>query len=56
MANNCSSSISNISTRIYVLILDVIAGLAGMAHGIFEILQVNNSTKAILVRMGSFTI
>jgi hypothetical protein len=54
--NNHSSSFSNISTRVYVLILGILAGLAGMAHGIFEILQGNKPTEDILVRIGAYTI
>lgn len=54
--NNLSSSFLNFSTRIYVLILGIIAGLAGMAHGIFEILQGNKSTEDILARIGAYTI
>lgn len=54
--NNPSSSFSNFSTRIYVLILGIIAGLAGMAHGIFEISQGNKPTEDILVRIGAYTI
>jgi hypothetical protein len=47
---------TNNSTRIYVLILGIVIGLGGMAHGIFEALLGNKPTVDILERIGAFTI
>jgi hypothetical protein len=56
LENNRSPLISNISTRIYVRIVGTMAGLAGLAHGVFEILQGNKPTVDILLRIGAYTI
>jgi hypothetical protein len=46
----------NISTRIYVAILGTLAVLAGMAHGVFEILQGPVPTTDILTRIGAYSV
>jgi hypothetical protein len=53
---NPSYRINNHSTRIYSILLGVLAGGAGLAHGIFEIMRGNASAVDILERIGAFTI
>ena len=45
----------NISTRIYVIILGTLAGVGGLLHGVFEMLQGNVPPTDILPRIGAFT-
>lgn len=47
----------NRSTHAYVVLLGTVIGLAGAAHGLFEILQGNRSTRGKLLReIGAFTL
>ena len=46
----------NASTRIYVVILGIFAGLGGILHGVYEILQGNKPPVDILLRIGAFTV
>jgi hypothetical protein len=46
----------NISTRTYVLILGTLTVLAGMAHGVFELLQGTALTTDILTRIGAYSV
>jgi len=50
------SSFFNASTRTYSVILGSLAGLAAMAHGVFELLQGNASDYDILARIGAYSI
>jgi hypothetical protein len=47
---------TNKSTSIYVLILGILIGLGGMAHGIFDTFQGNKPTSDILKRIGAFSL
>src|SRR5208283_1859514 len=45
----------NISTRIYVIILGVLAGVGGLLHGVFEMFQGSVPPTDRLPRIGAFT-
>jgi hypothetical protein len=56
IADGDSPIMMNISTRTYVLILGTLAVLAGMAHGVFELLLGTAPTTDILTRIGAYSV
>lgn len=52
-----NKQLQNVSTRIYATLLAILVGLAGMTHGIFEVLQGNKPTEGLLLEsIGAFTL
>jgi hypothetical protein len=55
-AKDANSAYINKSTRIFVLLLGVIAGIGGVLHGIYEALRGKGPPADILERIGAFTL
>jgi len=56
MENELTVQIHNKSTKVLVITFSMLAIVGGVFHGIFEVMQGNNSTEDILARIGAYTI